>query len=98
VRVDVDEARRHDAPGGVDRLRRLAFEPAPALHGHDRAVLDRHVADEPLGPRAVDDGAPHDLDVVHAATVPPGAIATCARRTVQRLTVPVETMLARKPA
>ena len=69
VRVDVDEARRDDLAGRVDRLGRIAFQrwvsrPA-AANFDDLAVLDGHIGLESVRARAVDNGSAGDLEVEH---------------------------------
>ena len=60
VRVDVDPARRDHRALGVDRA--VAVEPA-ADRG-DPVAVDADVAGEPCGPRAVDDRAAPDHQIV----------------------------------
>ena len=60
VRVHVDEARRDDLAGRVDRLRRGTLGLAER---HDLAVLDAEVADEARLAGAVDDGAAGNPEV-----------------------------------
>ena len=62
VGVQVDEAGRHDQAVGVDGAVGRALGPAADLG--DAAVLDPQVAPEPGHPRAVDDRAALDVDVV----------------------------------
>jgi hypothetical protein len=69
VRVNVDEARRHDMTRGVDRLARLARR---GTEGEHLAILDADIALTPRSARTVDDLAADDLDVVrHYSTFTP---------------------------
>ncbi len=63
VRVDVDEAGRDQAAGGVDRLGGLTVE--RLADRHDDAVLDRNVGAPRRRTRAVDQRSAGDQQVVH---------------------------------
>ena len=62
VRVRVDDARRHDAAGGIDHSIPLAA--LDEADGRDLAVLDCHVRGAAREARAIDDGAVGDDEVV----------------------------------
>ena len=64
MRVDVDEAGRHDLAARVDRPARRA--PGARLEGGDAPVAHRHVGLLPGRTRAVEDQSSADDDVVHA--------------------------------
>jgi len=62
VRVDVDEARRHDGPACVDCLG-AAF--VAFAHGDDLAVLDAYVAGVPFAAGSIYEGPSDDFQVIH---------------------------------
>ena len=62
MRVQVDEARGHHEPGGVDHPRRV--RPREIAHRHDPISPDGHVGPEPRVAGTVDDLATGDEEVV----------------------------------
>ena len=64
MRVDVDEARRHDMAVGVDRLRGVLVD---VTDRDDAARAYADVGASPGCPRAVDDLAAPDQQVEHLA-------------------------------
>ena len=67
VRMNVDEAGRHDEPGCIELFDRVAEVGA---NGRNDAAINREVGDVTGRPGAVDDGPAVDDEVVHASSVP----------------------------
>jgi len=71
VRVQVDEARRHDQAAGIDRL--VGFADADLADLGNHAVLDADVAAKARQAAAVDDhaAADHSIEPGHVPSVSP---------------------------